>query len=92
MERFGDKVAIVGVNNDDDHDAARKMIASQGMTWRSWQTRGTEDPINRRWRVNSWPTVYVLDGNGAVRYANVRGPYLEQAVTTLLAEPQSLKR
>ena len=87
MERFADKPFVVlGVNNDDDHEAAVTMIAAQKMTWRSWQTGGVENPINQRWHVNAWPTTYVIDAKGIIRYARVPGPYLEHAVATLLAE------
>ena len=45
-------------------------------------------PIAHAYKVSGWPTVYVLDGRGIIRYANVNGPALDQAVETLLHETQ----
>ena len=82
----GQPFALLSVNNDEDHDAAREVIASQRMSWPNWKTSGTHDPICRNWHVTNWPSIYVLDANGVIRYTNVRGAALENAVATLLAE------
>jgi thiol-disulfide isomerase/thioredoxin len=78
--------ALLSVNSDEDHDEARAIMAKQQMTWPNWKTCGTNDAVARNWGVKSWPTIYVLDANGVVRYMNVRGPQLDNAVETLLAE------
>ena len=36
--------------------------------------------------MTGWPTIYVLDARGVIRYKNVRGEALDQAVDALLAE------
>jgi thiol-disulfide isomerase/thioredoxin len=82
----GKPFVLIGVNNDENYDAARKIIAAERMTWPICKTGGTRDPINERWNVQSWPTVYVIDVNGIVRYTGVRGPTLENAIESLLAE------
>ena len=38
------------------------------------------------WGVRSFPTVYVLDSKGVVRYINVREDALDRAVDKLLSE------
>ena len=87
VERYrGKPFVLIGVNNDENHDAARKMIAAERMTWPICKTTGTHDPINQRWKVESWPTVYVLDANGIIRYSGVRGPALDNAINRLLEE------
>jgi len=85
----GKPFALLSVNSDEDHDEARAVMVKQQMTWPNWKTSGTSDPICRIWGVKSWPAIYVLDTNGIVRYMNVRGPHLDNAVDTLLAESQS---
>jgi thiol-disulfide isomerase/thioredoxin len=82
----GKPFALLSVNNDEDHDEARAVMMKQHMTWPNWKTSGTGDPICRNWHVKNWPTIYVLDANGIIRYTNVRGKQLENAVDTLLAE------
>src|SRR5262245_16964199 len=70
VERFGSKgFVLVGVNSDKDRAATRKVCAEQEITWRSfWDGGSTAGPIATRWNVQSWPTLYLIDGNGIIRY------------------------
>ena len=44
------------------------------ITWPSWfDGGGTGGPIATLYGVRSWPTVYVLDPKGVIRFKNVRG-------------------
>ncbi len=89
-ERLRDQpFALLSVNADDDRDRLRHFLATHGVTWRQWCDGGADGPIAQRYQVQSWPTVYVLDGRGVVRYRDVRGPELEHAVETLLREQQA---
>ena len=57
------------------------------MTWQSfWDGGSTRGPISTQWAITAWPTVYVLDAKGVIRYKNVHGDDLEEAIDTLLAE------
>ena len=47
---------------------------------------GAQGPISKAWNVDSWPTVYVLDRKGVIRYRNVRGQALDHAVEKLVGE------
>lgn len=62
-------------------------MAQEQLTWRSWwdgsETRG---PIHMRWDVWHWPTVFVLDHRGVIRYMNTSGRFLDEAVDKLLQE------
>jgi hypothetical protein len=88
VKRLADKpFALLGVNSDPDKDELRKVLAKEGITWRSfWDGGSTDGPIQRAWNVHSWPTVYVLDAKGVIRYKDVRGEPLEKAVDALLEE------
>ncbi len=87
VERLRDKpFTLISVNNDQDHDAARTMIAAERMTWTNVKTAGASDPINRRWRVEAWPSIYVIDQKGVLRSTHLRGADLERTVEALLAE------
>jgi len=61
-------------------------MKKEGYTWRCWADGGKEGPIGRRWNVTHWPTVYVLDAKGVIRYKELRDEPLEKAVEALLAE------
>ena len=80
--------ALIGVNSDKDKTVLRKRMTEENITWRSFWNgpEGTGGPISSQWNVRGWPTIYVLDHNGVIRYKNKRGEELEAAVKTLLAE------
>jgi thiol-disulfide isomerase/thioredoxin len=63
----GKPFVIVGVNGDDDQNAARAAAADQGMTWRSFQDRNGPRRISLDWHVWGWPTFYLIDHKGIIR-------------------------
>ena len=58
------------------------------ITWRSfWNGEdGVLGPIAVKSSVYSWPTIYLIDAKGIIRYKNVRGAELDAAITKLMAE------
>lgn len=83
----GQPFALLGINSDRDREALKKVMKKQGITWRSfWNGGSTQGPISSAWNVRGWPTIYVLDHNGVIRYKNVRGEKMDEAVDALLAE------
>jgi hypothetical protein len=89
VKKLADKpFALLGVNSDRDLDRLQTVIAEENITWRSFWNGpdGTRGPISRAWNVSAWPTIYVLDADGTIRYKNVRGEKMDQALETLLAE------
>ena len=49
----------------------------------------TGGPIATKWAVTGWPTIYVLDHKGVIRYKGVRGEAMDEAVDTLIAEMEA---
>jgi thiol-disulfide isomerase/thioredoxin len=78
--------ALVSVNTDEDVETLKKSIATGEITWRCWWDGGTTGPITTRWGVSSFPTIFVLDRAGVIRFRDVRGDDLEKAVVSLLDE------
>jgi len=80
--------ALIGVNSDVDLGELKPRLEEESITWRSfWNGEGgTRGNIAERWNVQSWPTIYVIDAKGVIRYKNLRGDDLDAAVETLLAE------
>jgi hypothetical protein len=80
--------AIIGVNSDSDLDKIRGIVKEKNISWRSFWNgpEGTNGPISTRWNVSLWPTVYIIDGEGVIRYKNTQGPAMDKALTTILAE------
>jgi len=55
------------------------------ISWRSWYDGGPDGPISRSWNVQGWPTVFVIDGDGVIRYKGQRDEaQLDAAVNQLL--------
>jgi hypothetical protein len=83
--------ALLGINSDGDAAKLRDILDKQELSgfpnWRHWVDGSTSGPIATRWNVHGWPTIYVLDKQGVIRYRDVRNKELEDAVKTLLAEP-----
>jgi hypothetical protein len=89
VKQLSDKpFALIGVNSDRDLDSIREIVKEKNITWRSFWNgpEGTSGPISTAWNVSGWPTIYVLDGEGRIRFKNVRGDAMDKALETLLAE------
>ncbi len=86
VERMAGKpFALIGVNSDEDQAKLKQVVEKERMTWPSFRD-GAQGPISKAWNVDNWPTVYVLDRNGVIRYRNVRGQALEHAVERLVSD------
>ncbi len=83
--------ALIGVNSDEDREKTREIVREKDINWRSFWNgpEGPAGPIATKWNVRGWPTIYVLDAKGVIRYKNVRGKAMDEAVDALLAEMES---
>ena len=84
----GKPFALLGINSDPDRDELKKVMEKEQITWRSWWDGSTSGPITTAWSVNGWPTIYVLDSKGIIRYRDIRGDALDKAVDTLVQEAE----
>ena len=106
MKDLQDKpFVILGINSDSDKEELKKALARENITWRSWWDGGsTKGPIASRWNIWGWPTMYLLDAKGKIRYKGatlggitvVQGKdgkfqqqrILDRAITDLLKETE----
>lgn len=87
VERLKDEpFALLGINSDGDAETVKKILARESITWRQAIDGDTSGPWATKWNVNGWPTIYVLDANGVIRYRDVRDQAMEKAVLELIAE------
>jgi peroxiredoxin len=82
----GKPFVLLGVHADDGTEKAKAAAEKYEMSWPSFQdARG--GPIAKTYNQNAWPTIYVLDRKGVIRY---RGLYhrseIAAAVDKLLQE------
>jgi hypothetical protein len=93
VARMKDKpFALLGVNSDPKKTLV-EVLKKENMTWRSWWDGGdTQGPIASKWNISGWPTIYVLDAKGVIRFKGPREKALDEAVDTLLKERESATR
>ena len=67
----GRPFVIIGVNSDDDREEIKKTVAKEGLTWRSfWDGGNTRGPLATAYNVQAWPTIFVLDAKGVIRFTS----------------------
>ena len=82
----GKPFALLGINSD-PKNRLRQAMKKENITWRSWWDGGNPGgPIATAWNVKGWPTTYVLDAKGVIRYRDVREEQMDKAVDALLKE------
>jgi hypothetical protein len=95
VKRLADKpFALIGVNSDEDKEALKKRMVKEQITWRSFWNgpKGPDGPISKAWNVHGWPTIYVLDHKGVIRFKGVHDEKLDKAIDQLLTELVEAKR
>ena len=87
--------AIVGINSDWDLERLKDVRAKENISWRSFWNgpEGTSGPISTAWNVRGWPTLYIIDAQGVIRYKAVGADEkkIDATLETLLAEMDSSK-
>lgn len=95
LERLKDKpFAIVGVNADDDYgDDFVKKVEKNKVTWRSFRNSpgGDQPDIADTWNIEGFPTLYLIDAKGIIRYIWVGNPgdkVIDESIDKLIAETE----
>ena len=89
LERFGTApVVVLGIDSSTSLDLAKQAKDDNGLTYRSWWdgqgAKYNQGPIATNWNVVGWPTVYVIDEKGIIRFVDVRRDLLLDAVGQLV--------
>lgn len=89
VEKLADKpFALIGVNTD-PREVYDQQVEPHGVTWRSFMEGSTSGPIATKWNVSGYPTIYIIDADGVIRYKDLRDQAMEDAVMELLAEMET---
>jgi hypothetical protein len=88
VKRLQDKpFIIIGVNSDEDREKLKEVMKKEEITWRSfWDGGGTTGPIQMKWGVTGWPTIYVLDHQGIIRAKGPQDAVLDRMVDKLVKQ------
>lgn len=91
VEKLKEKpFTLISISADAEKETLEKFLESTKMPWTHWWT-GQGGSVLKEMEVRFFPTIYVLDGEGVIRYKNVRDKQLEEAVDKLLAEAKDKK-
>jgi thioredoxin-related protein len=82
--------AMISLSVDDDKEDLTGFLKKEAMPWVHWW-QGSSKGLAKTWNVHSFPTIYVIDAKGVIRYKNIRDQELEKAVTGLVAEAEAKK-
>jgi thiol-disulfide isomerase/thioredoxin len=96
LDGIDDKRAAMYQNNTETIAKATELergkwksaIKADKLTWKNHvsELRSWSSPVAALYGVNSIPKTFLLDKKGIIRYENLRGQALENALKTLLAE------
>ncbi len=76
---------LLGINSDESRSALKKFLEKEQITWpQVYDGKAGKGPLANTWNVHGWPTIYVLDHEGVIRYRDLRDQKLEDAVVELL--------
>lgn len=79
----GKAVVMLGVNHD-PLEKLRSLEADGTVVWKNFSD--PENKLATEFRVNSWPTVFVLDGQRKIHYVGTQGTFAELTAEALLSE------
>jgi peroxiredoxin len=88
VQKFaGRPFVLLGVNADESVERLRQTQTRYGLTWRSWWD--ADGSLARVWDVDRFPTLFLIDHRGTVRYRHAGTPdpeRLQRQVEQLVRE------
>lgn len=76
---------IIGISLDEDRQTLKNFLEQYGIPWpQLFDGQGWNTPIARQYRISSLPRTFLLDGDGAIRFVDVRGNHLANAIARLI--------
>ena len=79
---------LIGINSDPKMETAQKAVRQETLSWRHfWNgTSGTRGPLSTAWNVEGWPTIYLIDQHGVIRYKGSSAESIDNELKNLLSE------
>jgi thiol-disulfide isomerase/thioredoxin len=86
VEKFKDEpFALLSVSCDTDQELLTKFLETTPMPWDHWWVSAESD-FKKNLCINKFPSVFVLDHEGVIRYKDIKDQELETAIESLLKE------
>jgi peroxiredoxin len=96
LENYQDRpIVLLGINSDAELETIQQAKIDERLPYRTWwdghsqpdaDVVAAEGPIATRWNVTGWPTIYILDEEGVIRYVGKRGGEFIAALDELWME------
>ena len=96
LENYGNRpIVLLGINSDAELETARQAKIDELLPYRTWwdghsqpdaDVVAAEGPIATAWNVTAWPTIYILDEDGVIRFVGKRGGEFIAALDELHTE------
>jgi hypothetical protein len=91
VERYQQRpFALLGVNTGPSPESLRKFESKERLNWRSWWD-GPGGPITTHWKVQGFPTLFLIDHRGVVRFEYLGAPKeseLDRRIEDLVSEAE----
>jgi thiol-disulfide isomerase/thioredoxin len=93
-EMKGRPFVLLGVNGDESPEVLKATVKDLEIPWRNWfDGRPPDGHIARQWRIRGWPSMYLIDHKGILRYEHRvdRDPTerLERKIRQLVKEAEA---
>jgi thiol-disulfide isomerase/thioredoxin len=85
---------LLSVNVDEEKSTLTEFLVKEKMPWSHWWD-GRQGPISKMFRIQAFPTLYLIDAKGIVRKKWIGSPgeeTLDKAVEDLVAEAEKASR
>ena len=96
LENYQDRpIVLLGINSDAELETIQQAKIDERLPYRTWwdghsqpdaDAVAAEGPIATRWNVTGWPTIYILDEEGVIRFVGKRGGEFIAALDELWME------
>ena len=83
----GKPFTLVSISADEDKKELNEFLEKEKMPWTHWWSG--DGGVVEDWDIEQFPTIFVLDDKGVIRFKEIRGKELEEAVEKLLKEMET---
>lgn len=84
-ELKGQPFELISISGDEKLETLTNFLKTESMPWTHWWN-GNQGGLMDDWSIKYFPTIYVIDKKGVIRFKDVREEELSKAVKSLLAE------
>ncbi len=90
VKKMKDKPFVfVNISGDDEKQTVINFLKKEEMPWTHWWGR---NDIVEAWQIEAFPTIFILDHKGVIRYRDLRGKDMDEAVEKLVKECEDEKK